>query len=102
LLRDLNTLIVGATLDELRTLSAALAATQAHAMAHLLELVNERTQPNGHYMKAAEVAVLTGYSRSFLYSHGEQLGIAVRPDGVRGLRFPEGRVREWMEAHRRG
>lgn len=44
LVRDLNTLIVGATLEELRTLSAALTATQAHAGACMLELASERTE----------------------------------------------------------
>lgn len=110
LLMDLNTLLLRATCAELRLIMPSLAATHTQVSALLLEkgchnLASTNGKcgenGNGHYLTAAEAAKMTGYSRSFLYEHGERLRIATRPEGARGLRFPEEWVRAWMESHQR-
>jgi predicted DNA-binding transcriptional regulator AlpA len=101
-LRDLNTLIVGATVEELHDIMAALAASQAHATAHLLAAARMERAAPPEYLTAREVSALTGISRTWLYDHGEALGIAVRPRGLRGLRFPRFAVEQWMETRERG
>lgn len=102
LVQQINTLIVGATVEELHDILAAVAATQSHVVAQILAAADveaaSRQQPQ--YLTVREVVKLTGYSRSWLYEHGEALGIAVRPKGAPGLRFPRFAVEGWME--RRG
>ena len=96
LVRDLNILIVGATVEELHDIMAVLAATQAHVTVQLLTASDQAQRVPG-YMKAADVAELTGYSRAWLYENGMRLGIARHPKGARGLRFPRAAVTRWME-----
>jgi excisionase family DNA binding protein len=102
--RELNTLIVGATVEELHDILAALAASQSHAMAHLLKAADMAVADRRptEYLTARQVADLTGISRTWLYEHGEELGLAVRPHGLRGIRFPRLAIEQWMETRERG
>jgi hypothetical protein len=99
LVTQLNTLIVGATVEELHDILAALAASQGHVIAQLLAANDVRADSRKapEYYDARQVAAITGYSRSWLYENGERLGIAVRPRGAPGLRFPKFAVEVWME-----
>jgi predicted DNA-binding transcriptional regulator AlpA len=103
-LRGVNTLIVGATVEELHDILAALAASQSHAMAHLLKAADMAVADRRpvEYLTARDVSEMTGVSRTWLYDHGVELGIAVRPRGLRGLRFPRFAVEQWMETRERG
>lgn len=81
-------------------LSRLLAQTQVR----ILELCRERPapmEPDGdRLLKAFEASRLFGVSRSWLYEHGERLGFARRPEGIRGVRFSERELRRWAEGRR--
>ena len=99
LVQQINTLIIGATVEELHDILAALASTQSHAIAQLLAAkdMEVAARQNPEYLTARQTAKLTGFSRTWLYDNGERLGIAVRPRGVRGIRFLRAAVQGWLE-----
>lgn len=78
-------------------------AAEAHArLLCLVHLGQPVAPPDGDRMlKADEAARLFGVSRSWLYEHGEELGLARRPEGIRGVRFSERALRRWQEGARR-
>jgi len=81
--------------DELVQLAATLAAWQARVMA---ALTAPPAAPAPDRMLTAEEATRAyGLSKSFLYARGEELGLARRPPGLRGVRFSERELRRWME-----
>lgn len=98
LVQKLNTLMIGATVEELHDIMAVLAASQAHAVTELLAAQDREiaARINPEYLRVEVVAKMTGYSRSWLYEHGETLGIAVRPIGAPGVRFSKVAVMHWM------
>jgi len=104
LVQQINTLIVGATVEELHDILAALSASQSHATAELLMAADAAMAARLEtvYYSARQVAQITGYSKSWLYENGERLGIAVRPMGAPSLRFPKFAVDYWMHQRERG
>jgi predicted DNA-binding transcriptional regulator AlpA len=58
------------------------------------------TAASDRMLKATEASQLFGVSRSWLYEHGERLGFARRPEGIRGVRFSEKELRRWAEGRR--
>lgn len=85
------------------TLTRAAAVALVRLMRYTTGAVEPPDQPEGadRMLKAKEASRLFGVSRSFLYEHGERLGFARRPAGIRGVRFSERALRQWWEQGQR-
>lgn len=86
---------------ELALLASFLAFYQVQAMAALLRRRRlRRAEPAERWVTVKEASHLAGASRSFLYEHGVQLGLASRREGMRGLRFNVRKLVEWSRGRR--